>query len=164
MSCLRPRCFAVALTVIAACGGGGSTSDAGLDAATVLADAPGLDAPVSSEDAPGPGSDAGDVCSYVDTIDRSCTADGDCLVRLHQTDCCGNSVMIGIASSASGVYLASEPACMASYPGCGCPAMLPTTDSGETVTDASAVLAACVSRGPRNVCLTYVTMRPADGR
>lgn len=151
---------ALALLVpLAACGGGGSTSDSGTDVFSSV-----IDAPSSREDAPLSTSDAGDVCGYVDTIDRSCTADGDCLVRLHQTDCCGSSVMIGIASSAGGVYLANEPACMASYPACECPAMPPTTDSGETVTDTSAVLAACVSRGPRNVCLTYVSMRPPDGR
>ncbi len=103
-------------------------------------------------------------CAYIDTIDRTCATDADCLVRLHQTDCCGSSVMIGIATSALAAYNASEPACMASYPACGCPAMLPLTDSGETVTDTSAVLAACVSRGPRNVCLTYVTVRPLPGR
>lgn len=131
----------------------------------------GLDAPGSLDTGPGdvdagPGDVDGGVspCGYVDTIDRSCTTDADCLVRLHQTDCCGSSVMIGIATSALATYNAGEPACMASYPGCGCPAMLPVTDSAETVTDTSAVLAACVSRGPRNVCLTYVTMRPLPGR
>jgi hypothetical protein len=160
-----PRFHRLALLLaLSACGGGTST-DAGTDAASAVIDAPGLDAPTSSmEDAPAAASDGGDVCAYVDTIDRSCTMDSDCLVRLHQTDCCGNSVMIGIASSANEVYLASEPACMAGYPACECPAMPPRTDSDETVTDTKGVLAACVSRGPRNVCLTYVTMRPPDGR
>jgi len=165
MTSLRIHRLAL-LLALAACGGGGSSTDAGSDAASAVIDAPGLDAPTSMEDAPAAVSDGGDVCAYADTIDRSCTMDSDCLVRLHQTDCCGNSVMIGIASSASGVYLASEPACMASYPACECPAMPPRTDSDETVTvtDTSAVLAACVSRGPRNVCLTYISMRPPDGR
>jgi hypothetical protein len=127
---------------------------ADLDAPTGL-DAPAADAPLA---------DAGSPCAYADAIDRSCTTDADCLVRLHQTDCCGNAVMIGIRTSALGAYNAGEPACMASYPACGCPAGLPTTDSGETVTDLDTVQAACVSRGPRDVCQTYVTMRPADGR
>ncbi len=163
MSSLRPHGLAL-VVLLSACGGTTSTPDTGTDASTAASDAGALDAPSSTEDAPISTSDAGDVCSYVDTIDRSCTVDGDCLVRLHQTDCCGNSVMIGIASSAGGDYQASEPACMASYPACGCPAMPPRTDSDETVTDTSAVLAACVSRGPRNVCLTYISMRPPDGR
>lgn len=51
---------------------------------------------------------------------------------------------------------------MASYPRCRCPARLPTTDSGEMVTDTSAVNAACVPRGPTMVCLTYVSTRPSS--
>ena len=141
---------------LASCGGGPTPP---VDAAG------GVDAPAVATDTGPSDVDSGpSPCAYVDTIDRTCTTDADCLVRLHQTDCCGSSAMIGIATSALGTYNAGEPACMASYPGCGCPAQLPTTDSGETVTDTSAVLAACVSRGPRNVCLTYVTMRPLPGR
>ncbi len=52
---------------------------------------------------------------------------------------------------------------MASYPACGCPAMPPTTDSGETVTDTMSIHAACVSVGPTMRCLTYVNNRPMDG-
>lgn len=117
------------------------------------------------DDAGGP-SDAGadaaaNACAYVDTIDRSCSSDADCHVGLHQTDCCGNAVMIGFRASEQATYASSESACMASYPGCGCPAMLPTTDSGETVTDTSAVQVACVvTTGAAQACRTYVTMRP----
>lgn len=125
-----------------------------------------IDAP-TSRDAPAPVDapldGAASTCAYVDTIDRSCSVDEDCVAVLHQTDCCGSSVMIGIRNTAYPEYGASEPACMASYPACECPAMLPTTDSSETVTDTSTVRAACVSRGPRAVCLTYITMRPVDG-
>jgi len=103
-------------------------------------------------------------CAYVDTLDRTCASDADCAVGLHQTNCCGSSVMIGLRSTQQSTYASSESACMASYPACGCPATLPTTDSGETVTDTGAVLAACVSVGPTMVCRTYVTMRPPNGR
>jgi hypothetical protein len=103
-------------------------------------------------------------CSYVDTLDRTCAIDGDCAVGLHQTDCCGSSVMIGFRSTEQATYASSESACMASYPGCGCPATLPTTDSGETVTDTGMVHAACVIVGPTRRCETYVSMRPPDGR
>lgn len=157
---LRP----VIVVALALCGCGGGSSpplDAG---ASVDAPEAAVDAPAVERDAPGGTDGGGSPCAYADTIDRTCTTDADCQVVLHQTDCCGSSAMLGIALSAYPVYTANEPACMASYPACGCPAMLPTTDSGETVTDTSAVRAACVSRGPRNVCLTYVTMRPLPGR
>ncbi len=140
------------------CGGstplGGTDAGAGNDAAT------GVD---SGTDGGGPGADAGDPCAYVDAIDRTCSTDADCAIGLHQINCCGSSVMIGYRSTQTGVP-ASESACMASYPGCGCPAMLPTTDSGETVTDTGAVQVACVTVGPTAVCRTYVTMRPPNGR
>lgn len=165
-----PPAAAVVLSLAVALAGcpdsHGSAGDAGgaLDAPVAPEDAPSATFDAGPTDGGAPSGDASSPCAYVDTIDRSCTTDADCLVRLHQTDCCGNAVMLGIRTSAESAYLGSEPACMASYPACGCPASLPTTDSGETVTDTSAVLAACTSRGPRNVCLTYVTMRPAPGR
>lgn len=161
------RAFALVL-LLAGCP---STTDPAPDAPTIdvpavdapVTDAPVTDAPATDAPADAPAGDAAaSPCGYVDGIDRSCSDDADCLVRLHQTDCCGNSVMIGIAMDALTVYNAGEPACMASYPACECPVGLPTTDSGETVTDTGAVLAGCISRGPRQVCLTYVTMRPAD--
>lgn len=154
----------LALALLLTACGGGSDADAGgggSDAAT------GTDAGAESD--AGAGTDAGEgtdagvtACDYVNDLDRSCATDGDCAVGLHQTDCCGSSVMIGFNTSEQASYAAKESACMATYPACGCPAMLPTTDSGETVTDTSAVQAACVSRGPTMVCLTYLTMRPAD--
>jgi hypothetical protein len=120
--------------------------------------------PSSSPALDAAGTDTGPACAYVDTIARSCTTDADCVARVHQIDCCGTRAMIGIAASADSVYAASEPACVASYPGCGCPSGPTMTDSGETVSDPSSARAACVIRGPGMVCLTYVTMRPPDGR
>lgn len=110
------------------------------------------------------GVDAGGPCAYVDTIDRTCSTDADCHVGLHQTDCCGSSVMIAFRDTQHGLYASSESACMASYPGCGCPAMLPTTDSGETVTDTSMVLSGCITVGPGGRCETYIANRPPNGR
>jgi hypothetical protein len=162
------------LVVVAGCGGGTSgTADAGgIDTGVPPVDTgvPPIDTGVPPVDTGVPPTDTGTpidaaaVCSFIDSVDRSCTSDTDCVVRLHQTDCCGNSVMVGVNQSAAAQFAVDESACMASYPGCGCPAMLPTTDSGETVTDTSMVQAGCISRGPGSVCLTYVTMRPPPGR
>jgi hypothetical protein len=54
--------------------------------------------------------------------------------------------------------------CAATYPICECPSYPQRTDSDEVASDPSAIQLACVSRGPRNVCLTYITERPLDGR
>ncbi|MDQ3031808.1 MAG: hypothetical protein M3Y87_05275 [Myxococcota bacterium] len=161
---IRSVLFApLALALLAACGDTPVAPDGG---AAVDADSP-IDAQTSDDAASAGDARAPDsgtrACDYVATIDRSCTADDDCLVRLHQSDCCGSSIMIGIHTSAESTYLAAEPACQASYPTCGCPAMLPTTDSGETVADTSTVRAGCIARATGDVCMTYVTMRPADG-
>lgn len=171
------------LAVVAGCGGGTSgTADSGggIDTGIPAADTgvppedtgvpptdtgvPPVDTGVPPTDTGVPPTDAASACSFIDSVDRSCTSDTDCVVRLHQTDCCGNSVMVGVNQAAAAQFAVDESACMASYPGCGCPAMLPVTDSGETVTDTSMVQAGCITRGPGSVCLTYVTMRPPPGR
>jgi hypothetical protein len=147
----------VPLVIIVGCGTATTLPDAGSTNDAFVA----LDSAVVT-DAGGDGSAS--PCDYVTTIDRSCTMDSDCHVGLHQTNCCGSAVMIGFRATVQSAYASSESACMASYPACGCPAQLPTTDSGETVTDTSAVLAACVIVGPTRRCETYVMNRPPDGR
>jgi hypothetical protein len=130
------------------------------------------DAPVGSPDLPGadgpgtdgPGADAAAACGFVDSLDHSCTADADCEVALHQTDCCGSLVAVGINVAADGTFQADETACDATYPGCGCAPAPTMTDSGETATDPGTIQAACVIRGPGMVCLTYINDRPPNGR
>jgi len=155
------RLSMIVTLALAGCGDGGTGE---MDSGPPVTDAGGggSDAGGSSDAGAGGSGPVAAACDYVDTLDDSCTTDADCAVGLHQTDCCGNSVMIGFNTSAQMEYATNESACMMSYPGCGCPAMLPTTDSGETVTDTMEVQAACVARGPTQVCLTYVTMRPDD--
>jgi hypothetical protein len=156
------RALGISLLFVTVCGCPTSTTQTGDSGSTVDA-ASGTDA-ASATDAGPPTADTGSsACAYVDTLDRSCASDTDCTVGLHQTNCCGSSVMIAYRSTHTEVP-ALESQCMASYPACGCPAMLPTTDSGETVTDTSMVHAACVSVGPTMVCRTYVNNRPPNGR
>jgi hypothetical protein len=104
----------------------------------------------------------GDACGFVTTLDTSCTGDGDCAYDIHQTDCCGNTHAVGFNVSESAGFPALEAACDATYPRCGCPVHPTVTDSGETVGDPTAIQVACVARGPRNVCLTYISTRPPD--
>lgn len=107
--------------------------------------------------------DAGDPCTLSPPLSDTCTTDADCIVVIHQTDCCGNTVADGALASEAVRFETFEYACRASYPDCKCPAGPTTTDSGESSGDPDALRVACVGRGPRNVCLTYVTMRPPDG-
>lgn len=100
-------------------------------------------------------------CDFVGSLSRECTADDDCIVVIHQTDCCGNTAAIGLNRAESAEFDADEPLCRATYPRCGCPARPTVTDSGETADDTSAIQVACIDTGPTNTCLTYVTTPPA---
>jgi hypothetical protein len=132
-------------------------ADGGIDAATggdARADGGGLDTGTA---------DAGDAaCGFFATIARSCTGDAACAAAFHQTNCCGTLVAVGISESDRARFDMLEPACRASYPGCGCPSGLTETDSHETVTDPAMVRVACVTNGPSRVCMTYVNTRPPD--
>jgi hypothetical protein len=101
-------------------------------------------------------------CTFVDTLDRHCAIDDDCTVAIHQTDCCGNTFAIGVNHSERTRFDASEPACSASYPRCGCPTGPTRTDSNETATDTATIHAGCITSGPTKQCRTYVTSRPPD--
>ncbi len=116
----------------------------------------------------GPDSGTGDAdggplssCNFVNQLDRGCTSDTDCVVGIHQTDCCGNTAAIGM-NRTEARFDALESTCQASYPGCGCASGPTRTDSGETAFDSMSIQVACVSGGPTRSCLTFVTMRPPD--
>src|SRR5262249_26992749 len=59
-------------------------------------------------------------------FDKACAAPSDCFMGLHQTDCCGTYVAIGIRSTERARFQDDEARCEAMYPGCRC-APRPTT-------------------------------------
>jgi hypothetical protein len=86
--------------------------------------------------APGTGGartmDAGlSACQTIDALDRSCTADTDCVAVKHTSSCCGQIRYIGIRQTEKARFDANEPACDASYPACGCAAQSPLMDDGS---------------------------------
>lgn len=64
---------------------------------------------------------------------------------VHQTDCCGNTLLLGVASTHLKELQACEQAWRATLPGCGCPAGPPKIEqpAGTTVTDPSAAQVTC---------------------
>ena len=100
--------------------------------------------------------------AFFDGLDRGCSADANCGRVVHQTDCCGTEFVRGVNHGEVTRFGSLEPACRASYPGCGCAPSATLTDSMEVVTDIASVQVGCIARGPTNVCMTYVSMRPAD--
>ncbi len=151
-----------------ASGDAGSSEDAGASQDASSGD----DAAVPGEDAGagdgGAASDGGSLdggaptCAFVDDLERGCGADANCVVGVHQTDCCGNTHAIGMNHSERDRFDAAEAACRATYPACGCPAGPTTTDSGETALDGSAIQVGCIQSGPSRVCMSYVSARPTD--
>lgn len=115
-------------------------------------------------DAGPPQPDAGSACAQIDALDRHCTTDADCTYAIHAADCCGTYAAIGFAAYEADEYATLEPLCEASYPACGCAARPTMTDSGEMVSSPPEVHVACVTRGTGAVCVTYVAMRPPNGR
>jgi hypothetical protein len=86
------------------------------------------------------------------TFDRTCSADTDCFVAQHQTDCCGNSRALGLAVRERDTFTAAERICSAMYPGCGCPALPPVADDGMTALPPAMIVAACRS----GLCTSFV--------
>ena len=85
-------------------------------------------------------------------IDQRCAMASDCVAVLHQTDCCGNSAAIGIATSQRATFDAAEMACRMRFPGCGCPALAPLADDGNRSFDMNQIGVVC----RMNRCFTYV--------
>lgn len=78
-------------------------------------------------------------------LDKSCTTPSDCIVAVHQTDCCGNADAVGINASAGKSFWDLEAECSALFPACGCPTGPLTTEDGlMTATGPSQVDVACV--------------------
>jgi hypothetical protein len=68
------------------------------------------------------------------TFDKSCDAATDCLIGLHQVDCCGSLVAIGIRASERDRFQADEARCVAMYPGCDCAGRPTLAEDGHTGT------------------------------
>ena len=65
------------------------------------------------------------------SFDRGCTVAADCAIVMHQTTCCGDERVMGIAASESTRFASAEAICESQYPGCGCAAGPPIADDGS---------------------------------
>ena len=87
---------------------------------------------------------------------KTCTGDT-CVVVEHQTDCCGNTLLVGVESANLAKLQACETAWRATLPGCGCPAGPPTIEqpSGTTVTSKDAAKVTCGNwTSTSGICIT----------
>jgi len=117
------------VVIVAGCTDDGTIHDAGVDAG----DSTVRDSSLADSSADTGPVDAAGACD-LPVFDRSCATVDDCTNAVHQADCCGTQNPLGIALSERARFDAFESACVATYPGCGCPAMYPTADDGSTTT------------------------------
>ena len=62
---------------------------------------------------------------------KACATVGDCVIEIHQTDCCGSTVALGVSNAAAQAFQAGEAFCVAQFPGCGCDGMGPVAEDGQ---------------------------------
>lgn len=88
--------------------------------------------------ADGGGADGGDVvqCSGAapsfPSFNKSCAVAADCIVAVHQINCCGSQRALGVNLAEKARFDADEKVCRAQYPRCGCPTLPTVADDGKS--------------------------------
>lgn len=93
------------------------------------------------------------------TFDKTCAADSDCVTKLHQINCCGTQVAIGVAKSQSAAFDAAEASC--AWPMCGCATMPTKAEDGNTSETGGPIPVECDD----GKCMTFIDQGgiPLDG-
>lgn len=90
---------------------------------------------------------------------KACAVDDDCVVGMHQINCCGSHLALGLAKNDQAAFLAAESLCEAQYPGCGCAAMAPLAEDGySALAGGSDIAAHCVA----GACASYIPTAKLD--
>lgn len=66
---------------------------------------------------------------------KTCKADGDCFVAIHQVDCCGTKAALGLASTQQAAFTAAEALCEQQFPDCKCMQQPTVAEDGYTAKD-----------------------------
>lgn len=86
------------------------------------------------------GVECGGYAAALAAAPRGSTSLDNCVVQLHQTDCCGAMAAYGVNHAARTTLCPAEASCVATYPAMpGCSDTQITTDSGEVTNDMSDV-------------------------
>jgi hypothetical protein len=120
-----PRLLAALLLGVAACGGK-VVETAGTGGASGTSGSGGAGGSVAVDCAGSP--------PTFPTFSKACTADTDCFIAIHQTDCCGSTAAIGLNVSQQAAFQAAEKTCDAMYPGCQCMGSGPVAEDGKVGT------------------------------
>lgn len=86
------------------------------------------------------------------SFDQTCGSDSDCLVAVHQIDCCGSRAALGININEGPRFDYDEAICRGQYPACDCVDRGILADDGQSAYYEADVGVAC-SEGS---CTTFV--------
>jgi hypothetical protein len=86
------------------------------------------------------------------TFDKTCSNVDDCAIAIHQSNCCGATLAIGITKAEQDRFAADEKTCVDQYPLCGCPATPTITEDGQAQTAGKMIIVQCQS----GRCMTTV--------
>ncbi|HET7505589.1 MAG TPA: hypothetical protein VFK02_31430 [Kofleriaceae bacterium] len=86
------------------------------------------------------------------TFDKTCSSVTDCAIAIHQTNCCGATLAIGINQAEQQRFDADEKTCLDQYPLCGCPAIPTITEDGQAATPGKMIVVQCQA----GKCMTTV--------
>lgn len=91
-------------------------------------------------------------------FDKSCSVDADCVTSLHQINCCGTLIAVGMNKAALPGFEAAEKTCQSQYPGCGCASMMTVAEDGVVVQKPEELVAHCAA----GVCVSKVNIDPKE--
>jgi hypothetical protein len=86
---------------------------------------------------------------------KGCTNSQSCIAKLHQVDCCGTKVAIGVNHDQYTVFDNAEIAWEALCPACGCPPGSTTAEDGRTGASANVLVQCTDIDAGVGVCKTY---------
>jgi hypothetical protein len=100
---------------------------------------------------------ADDVQCYVtDTVfpsfDMACQVDTDCVVGVHQVNCCGTRHALGINANELARFSDDEAICESEYAACGCADFGIQADDGQRTYEAADIGVVCAD----GACTTFV--------
>jgi hypothetical protein len=86
------------------------------------------------------------------SFDVACDGEADCAIVLHQADCCGSRVALGVRSDQVHTFDIAEAVCVSQYPECGCAAQPTTAEDGQTAASEDLIEVTCDAGS----CTTFV--------
>jgi hypothetical protein len=154
----------LALSMAAACGGTSESDGTGGASTGGVGGAGGAGGTGGAGGSGGTTTDGGEYLKCFDANGKftayqlkMCGGSQSCAIMVHQTDCCGNTLLMGVDAARLAELQACETAWRATLPDCQCAAGPPQIEqpAGTTVNDASEAELGCINwTSSGGICMT----------